>query len=118
MLPKKQLHGEEKMEILKKILELISQFLEQRKEAKLEKEEIKRVQVEQQQKTKELPLEYQIDLYGNSNIIFSDHSEVNNLVFLNRFCFIRPTPGRILFYDIITSLLSNSCVQPVSPKLV
>ena len=72
----------------------------------------------QQQKTKELPLEYQIDLYGNSNIIFSDHSEFNNLVFLNRFCFIRTTPGRIIFYDIITSLLSNSCVQPVSPKLV
>ena len=40
------------MEILKKVLELISQFLEQRKESKLEKEEIKRVQVEQEQKTK------------------------------------------------------------------
>lgn len=41
------------MEILKKILEIISQFLEQRKESKIEKEEITRVQIEQQQKTKE-----------------------------------------------------------------
>lgn len=41
------------MEILKKLLEILSEFLQSRKEKKVEKEEIKRVQVEQQQKTQE-----------------------------------------------------------------
>jgi hypothetical protein len=45
--------GVEKMELLKKILELISDFLAERKSAKEEKEEIKRVEVEQVQKTQE-----------------------------------------------------------------
>lgn len=38
------------MEILKKLLELISQFLEERKLSKKEKEEINRVEVEQNEK--------------------------------------------------------------------
>lgn len=41
------------MEILKKFLDLILEFLQSSKEKKKEKEEIKRVQVEQQQKTQE-----------------------------------------------------------------
>ena len=39
------------MEILKKILELLSEFFNSKKEKKVEKEEVNRVQVEQQQKT-------------------------------------------------------------------
>ncbi len=62
----------------------------------------------QQQKNKELPLEYQIDSSGNSHVIFSDHYDFNNLIFSSRFSFIRTTPGRILFNEIITNLLSNS----------
>lgn len=38
------------MEILKKILDLISQFLEERKKSKIEKQETERVQVEQKEK--------------------------------------------------------------------
>lgn len=49
MLLKNLLLGVEKMEILKKILEIISQFLEQRKESKVEKEEIERIEIEQKE---------------------------------------------------------------------
>lgn len=52
MLPKNLLNGVGKMELLKKIIDLISQFLKQKEEEKIEKEEIKRVQIEQEQKTK------------------------------------------------------------------
>jgi hypothetical protein len=40
------------MELIKKLLDLISEFLESRKQSKLESEEIRRVQVEQELKTK------------------------------------------------------------------
>lgn len=42
--------GEGGMEILKKLLELISEFLQQRKQSKVEKEEIERVKVDQEEK--------------------------------------------------------------------
>ena len=38
------------MEILKKILEIISQFLEERKEKKVENQEIKRLEIETAEK--------------------------------------------------------------------
>jgi hypothetical protein len=47
------LPGAEKMELIKKLLELISEFLESRKQDKIEKEEIHRVRVEQELKTNE-----------------------------------------------------------------
>jgi ElaB/YqjD/DUF883 family membrane-anchored ribosome-binding protein len=45
--------GVEQMELLKKILELISEFLAERRSTKLEKEEIKRVETEQVKKTQD-----------------------------------------------------------------
>lgn len=41
------------MELLRKLLEIISEFLAQKKEAKIEKEEINKVQIDQKQKTKD-----------------------------------------------------------------
>ena len=42
----------EKMELLKKILELLSDFLKTYEKKKIEKEEIKRVEIEQKEKIK------------------------------------------------------------------
>lgn len=49
----KKLLGEEKVEILKKLLDLIFEFFESRRRNKIEKEETERVIVQQGQKTAE-----------------------------------------------------------------
>ena len=53
MLLKTQLRGVENMEILKRLLELISDFLQTYEKRKIEKEEIKKVEVKQKEKTQE-----------------------------------------------------------------
>ncbi len=47
---KNLLPGVGKMEILRKLLEIIYEFLEQRKTSKVEKQEVEKVQIEQNEK--------------------------------------------------------------------
>lgn len=63
---------------------------------------------EQQAKTKEFPLEYRLDLQGNSEIVFSDRTETHKFDFNHTIFYVRTTPGRICFHDyLFTTVLSS-----------
>jgi DNA-directed RNA polymerase subunit beta' len=63
---------------------------------------------EQQAKTKEFPLEFRLDLQGNSEIVFSDRTETHKFDFNHTIFYVRTTPGRICFHDyLFTTVLSS-----------
>lgn len=63
---------------------------------------------EQQAKTKEFPLEFRLDLQGNSEIVFSDRTETHKFDFNHTLFYVRTTPGRICFHDyLFTTVLSS-----------
>ena len=64
---------------------------------------------EHQSKTKDFPIESRVDFEGNSEILFADRCEIQNIEFNMTSLYIRTTPGRISFYDyLVTTILVPS----------
>ena len=66
---------------------------------------------EQQAKNKEIPLESRLDIFGNSELFFSDRYKLFKVANLENSLYIRTTPGRVVLHTFLSRAQSQLNVQ-------
>ncbi len=62
---------------------------------------------EQQAKNKEIPLESRLDVFGNSELFFSDRYKLFKVENLENSLYIRTTPGRVVLHTFLSRAQSQ-----------
>jgi DNA-directed RNA polymerase subunit beta' len=66
---------------------------------------------EQQAKNKEIPLESRLDVFGNSELFFSDRYKLFKIAKLENSLYIRTTPGRVVLHTFLSRAQSQLNLQ-------
>ena len=66
---------------------------------------------EQQAKNKEIPVESRLDIFGNSELFFSDRYKLFKVANLENSLYVRTTPGRVVLHTFLSRAQSQLNVQ-------